>query len=466
MAHDRMVGSRVFGRALRDLAPSGACAASLLLAACAAPLRAPPPSAPARTAPAPRPPVPVEAAAPAATVARDPSAALSQAEAVALALERRGELQVADREREVRRLEARQAGRRPNPVVAVEAEDFGGSGGWGGYDEAQTTVWVGQRLELGGKRAARRHEAQLAVELAEADRALVAQEVVGQVRAAFVRALAERGERDLARAAEEATQRFHATVAARVAAGKVSPVEATKAAVALAESRLDLAAAERAEEAARHALARTWGGEVAPAELVGELAPSSAPPPLERLRARLSASPGLQRWDIERERRAALVEGARAATRLDLDVRAGLRRLSGPDETAAVLSVELPVPLFDRRADALSAARARLVQLEDEREAAELELYGRLADAWARLQSAHHEALALEGAVLPDARRVLESMDEGYRQGKFELLDVLDAQRILFQASARRLRALAGYQLALVEIEALLAGPLVSTDLP
>ncbi|WDT77799.1 MAG: TolC family protein (plasmid) [Candidatus Manganitrophus sp.] len=51
-------------------------------------------------------------------------------------------------------------------------------------------------------------------------------------------------------------------------------------------------------------------------------------------------------------------------------------------------------------------------------------------------------------------------MNEGYRLGKFGLLDVLDAQRTLFGSRAQHLRALADYHQAVAEVERLIGEPL------
>jgi cobalt-zinc-cadmium efflux system outer membrane protein len=53
----------------------------------------------------------------------------------------------------------------PNPTASLELEDVAGSGEFDGVDSAQTTLLLGQLIELGGKRAAR-------VDLASADRDL------------------------------------------------------------------------------------------------------------------------------------------------------------------------------------------------------------------------------------------------------------------------------------------------------
>ena len=55
---------------------------------------------------------------------------------------------------------AQQAGFRPNPELDLEVENFAGTGGFSGVNDAETTLAIGQRFELGGKRTARRRAAE------------------------------------------------------------------------------------------------------------------------------------------------------------------------------------------------------------------------------------------------------------------------------------------------------------------
>ena len=64
--------------------------------------------------------------------------------------------------------------------------------------------------------------------------------------------------------------------------------------------------------------------------------------------------------------------------------------------------------------------------------------------------------MTLKKDVLPAAQRVFDGLSEGYRQGKFRYLDVLDDQRTLFDAQAKYIEALANYHETSVEIERLI----------
>jgi cobalt-zinc-cadmium efflux system outer membrane protein len=69
-------------------------------------------------------------------------------------------------------------------------------------------------------------------------------------------------------------------------------------------------------------------------------------------------------------------------------------------------------------------------------------------------------ASRLKTDVLPAAHEALNAMTRGYELGKFSLLDVLDAQRTLFQGQSQYVQALTDAHLAYADI-----GRLVGTTL-
>lgn len=388
----------------------------------------------------------------------EPLGEVTLSAALAAALARRPELLAIGHEHLARLAEVRQAERRPNPRLGLDVEDFAGSEALSGFDQAQTTLWVQQPVEMGGKQATRTRVAQLQADATQLEVTLLAIEVAAQTRMAYWGALAAQEELELARSMEETARRFHEVVVERVAAGRASPVEEAKYAVALASARLNRQEAERSLSAARRGLARTWGGKVGFTTVVGEFGPVVPPTSLEDLEERLSASSRLRLLELDQEAGIASLEAAQSSVRSNWNVRLGVRRFEDTDSTAAVFSLDIPLQIFNTRKDAVSAARERAQRGTHDRAAAELELLGQLARTWARLADAYEEIIALDGSMLDDARRVFEAVDEGYREGKFELLDVLDAQRTFFELRARHVRALERYHLARTEIDFLIGG--------
>jgi cobalt-zinc-cadmium efflux system outer membrane protein len=384
----------------------------------------------------------------------EPTGDIALHDALSLALQHNPELEAFSIE--VRAAEARtlQAGLLPNPEVDIEVENFAGSGTLRSFDSAETTIAIGQVIELGGKRRKRTRVASLEGELAGWDYEAKRADVLTETRKSFVDVLAAQERvavtQELLRLAEQTLD----AVSARVRAGKVSPVEETKAGVALSNSRIEHARAQRGLEAARKKLAAAWGsGMPAFERAAGQLDRVSPIPPAELLAQEIRGNPDIARWATEKEQRRA-VSSLQDAVRIpDPTLTAGFRRFRESGESAFVAGISVPLPLFNRNQGGVMEARRRLAKAERENAAAETRGRAALAETYQALSSAASEIDALKTTVIPGAQSAFEAAGEGYRQGKFGYLDVLDAQRTLFEAKAQYVSALATYQKSLADLD-------------
>jgi cobalt-zinc-cadmium efflux system outer membrane protein len=67
---------------------------------------------------------------------------------------------------------------------------------------------------------------------------------------------------------------------------------------------------------------------------------------------------------------------------------------------------------------------------------------------------------SLKNEVLPSAQGTFDAVTEGYRIGKFDFLEMLDAQRTLFDVKGSYIDALAKYHRAVADVERLVGEPL------
>lgn len=365
--------------------------------------------------------------------------------ALAAAVANHPELRAANREVEALEAARQQAGAWLNPTLDVELEDTRRA-------TRTTTVQISQPLELGGKRTARVQAALQAREGAVADldarRAAVRSEVV----AAFFDTLVAQERQRLADATLQLSQRGTQAVNNRVTAGKVSPIEATRAQVAEAGVRMELAKAASDLALARQRLASAM---VVPAQDVQRLDGSAAalPPPVdaEAMRRMASGAPAVRRARADLERSAALVDVERSRRMPDLAVSLGAKRDAETQRQVAVVGLSIPLPLFDRNQGGITEALRRQDKARDDLVAAELRWGSETATAAEQLRVARAEAEILQRDVLPGALSAYEATVTGYELGKFGLLDVLDAQRSLLQARTQHLQALASAHRAAAE---------------
>jgi outer membrane protein, heavy metal efflux system len=336
----------------------------------------------------------------------EPTGVLTLRQALALALLRNPEL--ASAAWEVRAGEARtlQAGLLPNPEFEVEVENFAGSGEFRGFDAAETTLALSQVIELGGKRLRQVRVAALERDVAAWDYEAKRVDVFTMTTKAFVDVLSAQAKlalnEELVRLADQVLR----TVAARVQAGQVTPIEETRARVALSTSRIALERAGRELQAARERLAAAWGS-TAPAfdRVEGALERITPIPSAEHLARRISQNPDIARWVAELAQRHAAVELQEAQRIPNVTANGGVRRHNETHDTALVMLLSIPLPVFDRNQGAILEARYQLAKAGEELRTAEVRVLTDLAATYAELSSAFTEATTLRNGercmVLP-----------------------------------------------------------------
>lgn len=394
------------------------------------------------------------------SIAANPDlATLSLRDAINLTLERNPSLAAAAQEIAVREGAVMQAGVLPNPALGFVAEDVG-------LTEYSTSLQLSQLVELGGKRRARVEAAVAGRELAELELAVRRNEVLAEATKAYVEALGAQQRKVLAQQNLHLAERFAATVARRVDAGKVSPLEATKATIDVATAQIEREQAEREFAAGRKRLASFWGEADLPStQLVGVLEAGPVTlPPLEDLRTRLRNTPAWQLQEKAVAEGRAKVNVERSKRTPDVTVSAGVKRFPDIDEDALLFEASVPLPLFDRNQGNLREAEAKLTKSGSEQQAAQIALLTELDQTYESLLAAEREVALLRTEVLPAAEDAFAAAGKGYELGKFGFLDVLDAQRTLFQNRALLLRALINHQRVTTDLERLLAGPVSAAE--
>ncbi len=401
-----------------------------------------------------------------------------------------------------------QAGLRPNPELGFDIEDIrlGDSPSTntvarapdnsvversssevenGGFGEAEFTLGVSQLIELGGKRARRIAVADQDKQIAMWDYEVARAELILEARRAYLEIAAGqervRLREDLLGLAQEASN----AVGAQVSAGKVTPLLANRAQVETSQARVELASAQRELEAARYRLAALWGA-IEPdfARVSGDLYLQPALPSAEDLERRIQASPDLMRWSSELSRREASVDLERALRTPDLTVSLGWRATGLPDSSGStrdaggalvsrestsydggldqslVLGFSVPLPLFNRNQGGIREAEILADKASFERRDTQLRIASRLTTLHKNIAALQSEVDELEKQILPTADATFKATQQGFEQGKFPYLDVLDTQRTLFEARNQHVDALAELHAAAAEVERFIGEPL------
>ena len=374
---------------------------------------------------------------------------LSLQQAVDIALTRNPELAAAGSEVDALGGARRQAEARPNPELSYLLEDTR-------RDTRTTTVQLNQPIELWGKRDARIAAADRALDAARFDLEARRHTVRSAVITAFFDLLAVQERASVAEASLALSQRSSNAATQRVKAGKVSPVEETKARVAEAGVRIELAQVRGEQVGARSRLGSAMGQPLGNATLQGSLGDLPELPSETAVRAKLDTAPAVRRAELEVERRKALsaVESTRRIS--DITVSLGAKRDQEVGRNQAVIGLTIPIPLFDRNQGNVQEALKREDKARDELLVARSQIESEAIQARERLSTARAEAQSLSADVLPGAQSAFDAATKGFELGKFSFLEALDAQRTLLQSRTQYLRALAEAQRAAADLNRIL----------
>jgi cobalt-zinc-cadmium efflux system outer membrane protein len=395
----------------------------------------------------------------------EPTGVLTLTQVLSLALIRNPKLKTFAFEVRAQEAQTLQAALPPNPVLKVDIENFSGSGTAKSFNIAETTIQLNQPIPLGGKISKRKKVAALSAELAGWDYEATRLDVFIQAKKAFFDVLGAQERLKLAKKLVQLASKVHKAILVLAESGEISTIEEKRAAIALFQTQIQMERIKHELEAARKRLASTWGStEALFDEVRGELKIVWPVPSFEKLVRVSQLNPDIARWTKEKERRRAQLVLEKANVLPDITVGGGIRRLSETDDNAFVIGITIPLPILNRNQGGILEAQYRLIKAEEERKNAEVRVLTELAEAHQNLMSIYTEVNSLKDNIIPKAQSTYDSILEGYRQGKFSFLDVLDAQRTLFDTRLQYLKALVEYHKAVADIERLTGVPFESLN--
>jgi len=328
-----------------------------------------------------------------------------------------------------RAAEAEQAGRRLNPNLSIEFENFAGSGALSGFGENETTFAVEQTFRLGDKRGLAQRAGRAFAALGSAQCSLILREAELEVATLFYELNTAIAVKKLADASSELARRLADIVAKRVEAGAAAPPELSR---VRTDAALALAAAASTEaeiDRLRFALAVFWGSEnprFSEPLIAGDGATHTAPP-------QTTPHPAIKRAEAATELARAQQKYQSSRRMPDVTLSAGVRKFEGSGEQAFVAGLSVPLPLFDRKQDARRAAGFRTQANIANNAAVSAKLLADQRASIASVKAARFRFGLLQDDALPAAQAAFDATLQGYAIGKFDLTTTISARKSLIE---------------------------------
>jgi len=388
------------------------------------------------------------------------SQTLSMGAALQRALAASPRLTAAERDVGIARGQRIQAGALINPNVSFEQDDSFGTGAYRGTRSAQSTLQISQMFELWGKRDARIAAGQAGLDAAGIGRQAIRLEVLSETAVAFVSVLGLQRRIQILEEQVEAINRLTPLLQRRVEAGASSIAETGRAEVASALVKADLERTKSTLATARRELAILMG-DTAPkfGAVSGRLDVVGRPPSFQSVVAAIEANPQLVRWKAIYAQRNAELLLARLRPYPDVTVAAGWRRYNETGDSAVRLSLSVPLPVFDQNQGNILSAQESLAKTAAERQGNRNTLVVIAGRAYDSLTGSLRELAILRESAIPKSKEAADAIFDGYGQGRYSLLEVLDSQASVVQARLREQEAQQNFHVAVATIEGLVGNP-------
>lgn len=336
-----------------------------------------------------------------------------------------------------------QASLPPNPDAVFEIENFAGEDENEGFDGAELTLGIEQTIEMGGKRSNRTKVADFSFQISKEQAKAQALSLLAETDYAYMRLAVAQERMALADKRLALADKTHEIVKKRVSAARAAEIEHTKADIEQAAAEVEQRKAEQEVITAQNDLARLLGRmDAADLDVDADL---NALPELVERNALLDAlrdAPQMQAQEFAKMQALSSLDLARSQAVPDPTFGLGIRRFNENDSTALVAGVSFPLPVFNRNQGGIAEAKANMIKADAENHAAGLALRQSAIQAWESFAASLVEAKRYQSEIIPSARKAYKQADDGYSRGAFGFLDLLDAQRVLYEVQEARLDSL------------------------
>ena len=342
---------------------------------------------------------------------------------------------------------------RPNPGLSVEAEDFLGGGELRGVDSLQITTSLSQEVELGKKAAHRRRQRESAKNLTAINLEIARQQLRADVAMAFLDVLAQQERVKHAKEMVQLAEKTVATIAAQVEAGRSTGMEQDKASVEFTLAQLREKEAVRDLDSARVRLSAACGiSDTFFNAVSGDLSVISELPNLQELVDTALAHPQLKQSDafVRLQQATAGIQKGNGVPNVTFDV--GFRWNNATANPALVAGVQVPLPVFDRNRGNIAAASSDVARAQSDAQTLAIAIHSEIVTAYQTLRFELERLKVLREEISPSVNDTFLAVAEGYGIGRFGYLDLLDAQRTMFEIRTMVLDAMVKYQAARITL--------------
>lgn len=378
------------------------------------------------------------------------AAGMTEQEAIALALSRPAYTQAGDARVAIAQSAVEQSRLLSNPTLEWEQDKTDTARG----KNIESSVRLTQTFDISGRLGLHQRAAENRLTAAQQEQADARLKALQQVRQQFAETLRLERLQDEQANWLARIEAAHKLVGHLTAAGEASGYDRRRLEREAKAARARLSATQAELAHARVLLAALVGQPVD--GLSGELIPLP-PPALETLGAGIGQHPALTGLEAQA---AAYAHERKASQRQwlpELTIGVGSKRVreSGSTDNGVMLSLSLPLPVFDHGQASARRAQAEESALRAERELLLAHKQASLEGAWRQTMQLRQAAIDFQTQAGAPSRELSAIAEAAYRSGETGILELLDAYRSELDDQATALELALRARLARIELDTL-----------
>lgn len=357
-----------------------------------------------------------------------------------LVVEGNPDLLASEKQIDVNVSQLEQTKRLPNPVMEFES---------GKGVEPETVGMLSQTILLGGKRKQRIKLTSLELNKARLEYEVFRRSILTKAFSEFVVILYLQENKILQKDRIAVARDLLDAVSRKVEAGKLSPAEKSRARIQLIQEQIKLRSIEKSLKNSWNSISALWGkGEISYNYASGSLSQMGA----FSTSISLANVPEVQISKLSLEIQQTKVLSEKANVIPDIDLGAGLKLGETPGNTYQV-GLSIPLPIFDKNKGNIKSALSEVEKAQLELKATELEIKTNVSNLQSELEILVSEIEILNNDIIPEAQNAYTTITEGYLNGRFTYLDVVDSREMWFQSREQYLGALKEYHQNIFELD-------------
>lgn len=327
-----------------------------------------------------------------------------------------------------------QAALSPNPVLNVEAENLLGTNDARGVQGAEITLAFSQLIELGNKRQSRINYATANIQAQAIQYQNTRLALLATTGERYYEALKFQTLLMLNSERHYVVSQALKAIKQRADAGAVSQADVTRMRYALSQVELDKANIKSEFERACLSLNELWSEQHSYTNLAGDI---STLIPLKSEQVLLDAvnqAPEFAMLQQQYLQQSVNLTLQKASGQSDINIGAGVRYNQQSNSSSLLFSFSMPLQLSNSNSGNIEAASSQLALLREQQGQLRTQLRQQVRTLYAYYQGQTLQARLLSEQVIPQAQTLIEQSLKSYQRGQISVLQLLDAQQVLFDS--------------------------------